>query len=27
MSTQLIAAKKQQCNVMGLILSWVGYLA
>jgi glutaredoxin len=27
MTTQRIAAKKQQCQVMGLILSWVGYLA
>jgi thiol-disulfide isomerase/thioredoxin len=27
MSTQPIAVKQQQCNVMGLILSWVGYLA
>jgi glutaredoxin len=27
MTTQLIAAKKQQCQVMGLILSWLGYLA
>ena len=27
MTTQRIAAKKQQCNVTGLILSWVGYLA
>ena len=25
--TQPITAKKQQCQVMGLILSWVGYLA
>jgi hypothetical protein len=27
MTTQPIAAKKQQCQVTGLILSWVGYLA
>jgi len=27
MTTPLITAKKQQCNVMGLILSWVAYLA
>lgn len=27
MTTQLLTAKKQQCNVIGLILSWAAYLA
>jgi len=27
MTTQVSAVKKQQCNVMGLILSWVAYVA
>ena len=27
MTAQAVATKKQQCNVMGLILSWAGYLA
>jgi glutaredoxin len=27
MTTQVITTKKQQCQVMGLTLSWIGYLA
>lgn len=27
MTTKLTALKKQECNVTGLVLSWVGYLA